>query len=350
MSTKAYKLAKLLSSNNLVSNDKIDTTTIDNLNDVDLTGISDGNGLKWNGTSWVPGEISAGDTTGYASPTYLQTAIDNLVGSSPASLNTVQEISAALQNSSTSLDNFISFISRSKTVEFTCDGSTRSFAVNHIAGNLDVWVNGILQKPNILDSTDTNGSKSLDIDKTSFPFTFDFDYYSTDNVTIGKNGGNVYNDYSSNSQFPYFYLSSHYGQLRVIPISNNYNNGQQPWTQNNNPSSLIYEQMGKVNLSAYSMTYNVNYWGDDRLTVYPSPAYFHWYDAGGTFHPREPRYVHGYNDTISQAHGNAYHYYYKRTFYSYDYKTIVKTAKTSCSHIFFPDPPSNGSIIKVRVY
>lgn len=345
MSSKAYKLAKLITTDNIISNDKIDTTTIDNLNDVDLTGISDGNGLKWDGTSWVAGEISSADTTGYATPTYLQTAKDNLVGSAPTALDTIQEIAGALQNSSTSLDNFISFISRSKTVEFVGDGSTRSFAVNHIAGNLDVWVNGILQKPNILDSTDTNGSKSLDVDDDSFPFTFDFDYYSTDNVTVGYNGI-LYADYSVNK-----------GLFRLVRTSTTEMRKYdytEPYDQNtSNPNQPIYELIGDYHLASNDTGYLTNNY--PNINLYDSKAYFY-FTGNGQYNVETPTYVYGYNVnlygrfTATPGYTPISQFYYDRIFTKYAYTTIIKTAKTSCSHIFFPDPPSDGSVIKVRVY
>jgi hypothetical protein len=48
---------------------------------------------KYNGTTWIGGSL---DLTGYATETYVSTAISNLIDAAPTSLNTLNELAAAL--------------------------------------------------------------------------------------------------------------------------------------------------------------------------------------------------------------------------------------------------------------
>lgn len=65
------------------------------LTDVTLASPSAGEVLTWNGTAWSAAADST-NLTGYATESYVDSAVANLVDSSPAALDTLNELAAAL--------------------------------------------------------------------------------------------------------------------------------------------------------------------------------------------------------------------------------------------------------------
>ena len=99
--------------------------TLANLTDVHTTTPTEGQNLVWDNTNsyWKPATPAAsGATTGY-----VDTAISNLVDSSPAALNTLNELAAALNDDatfSTTVTNAIAL--KLNTADFT--STTNSWA------------------------------------------------------------------------------------------------------------------------------------------------------------------------------------------------------------------------------
>ena len=75
-------------------------TALSLLSDVSLTTPTSGNVLIYNGTHWEnkPQSTLVPDLSSYATQTYVNTAVANLVASSPATLDTLNELAAALGN------------------------------------------------------------------------------------------------------------------------------------------------------------------------------------------------------------------------------------------------------------
>ena len=69
--------------------------TLATLSDVSATAPATGEVLTWNGTTWAAAADST-NLTGYATETYVDSAVANLVDSSPATLDTLNELAAAL--------------------------------------------------------------------------------------------------------------------------------------------------------------------------------------------------------------------------------------------------------------
>ena len=69
--------------------------SLGSLTDVTLTSPSSGEVLTWNGTAWTAAADSS-NFTGYATESYVDSAVSNLVDSSPAALDTLNELAAAL--------------------------------------------------------------------------------------------------------------------------------------------------------------------------------------------------------------------------------------------------------------
>lgn len=71
------------------------TASLDDLSDVSAASPSAGQVLAYNGTAWAAADDSA-NLTGYATESYVDSAVANLVDSSPAALDTLNELAAAL--------------------------------------------------------------------------------------------------------------------------------------------------------------------------------------------------------------------------------------------------------------
>lgn len=69
--------------------------TLATLADVSAAAPTSGQVLAWNGTTWAAADDSA-NLTGYATESYVDSAVANLVDSSPATLDTLNELAAAL--------------------------------------------------------------------------------------------------------------------------------------------------------------------------------------------------------------------------------------------------------------
>lgn len=74
--------------------------SIENAVDVQYTGLAVDNLLKYNGTHWVniPMSSITPNLTGYATEVYVNNKITDLIGSSPSTLDTLNELAAALGN------------------------------------------------------------------------------------------------------------------------------------------------------------------------------------------------------------------------------------------------------------
>lgn len=69
--------------------------TLTTLSDVSAASPTAGQVLAWNGAAWAAADDSA-NLTGYATESYVDSAVANLVDSSPAALDTLNELAAAL--------------------------------------------------------------------------------------------------------------------------------------------------------------------------------------------------------------------------------------------------------------
>ena len=91
------------------------------------------------------------DLTAYADDSYINTHVTNLKNSAPASLDSVEELATALGSDSV-VSDFVAWIPKQATTTFKGDGVTKDFVVAHDSGNVDVFVNGVLMIPELMDS------------------------------------------------------------------------------------------------------------------------------------------------------------------------------------------------------
>tara|TARA_S200000501_G_scaffold372999_1_gene419200 strand:+ start:2076 stop:3848 length:1773 start_codon:yes stop_codon:yes gene_type:complete len=97
------------------------------------------------------GSVGA-DLSAYANDTYINTHITNIKNSAPTSLDSVEELANALGSDSV-VSDFVAWIPKQTTTTFKGDGVTTDFVIPHDSGNVDVFVNGVLMIPELMDSS-----------------------------------------------------------------------------------------------------------------------------------------------------------------------------------------------------
>ena len=133
-------------------------TTFAALNDTDVSSLAAGYILKWDGTDWVSqaaafaiseitglqtaldSKLESSDLTGYATETYVNTAVSNLVDSAPGTLDTLNELAAALGDD----PNFATTVTNSlanKLENINNESITDLSDVTNIGANGDILVN-----------------------------------------------------------------------------------------------------------------------------------------------------------------------------------------------------------------
>ena len=91
------------------------------------------------------------DTSAYANQAYVDSAINGIKDSAPEAFDTLGEIAAAIPQTS-AIQNFLRISSDQRKWSFLGNGSTTDYSVNHTAGNVDVYVDGVLQTPELKSS------------------------------------------------------------------------------------------------------------------------------------------------------------------------------------------------------
>lgn len=168
MATYNENLAKLVDSNGKITAEDLPALTISNLTDVSVQGATAGQTMQWSGSNWVPANVSTPDTSTFATKNYVDTQVANIVNGASAAFDTFGEIATVLGNDPAIGASITSFIQANKMKVFVADGSSDTFAIDHIAGRCDVWLNGVQLVPEIPDSTVTDGGGNLSAGQWSF--------------------------------------------------------------------------------------------------------------------------------------------------------------------------------------
>lgn len=323
----ARNISTILNSNNEINQNKATTNTIDDLIDVDLSSIpNNDDSLSYDTTvmKWIPEPLNIPDFSLYSTKNYLNQVKNDFIGDAPEELNTIGEIAQILTEDETGISELLSYISRGKTKTFVADGNSKKININHISGNVDVWINGILQTPNITDSIDILGENSSTVDTNQFHKEFDFDYYSTDD-TFGFNSADILTNINSgNFTFLYSYRQSD-GSYHYSIDNSDYDEHPYP-ISSTIFSSPIYEITNSGGTSS-------------------NPAYYYFED-GRLPNRRSPKYYFGSTISINLNNPITFSKVYTRE----SYQTIINVAKQNSSFIHFTFTPEYGDIIKVRVY
>jgi len=190
MATYNENLAKLVDTNGKITADDLPAIGIDSLTDVSVSGATVGQTMQWNGTQWVPAQVSAPDTSTFATKTYVDTQVANIVNGASAAFDTFGEIATILGNDPAIGASISSFIQANKMKVFVADGSSDTFAIPHVAGRCDVWLNGVQLVPEIPDSTVTDGSNNL----ASGSYSFQSVDHTASNPILDLSGSNYLTD------------------------------------------------------------------------------------------------------------------------------------------------------------
>ena len=323
----ARNIATILNTNNEINENKTITNTLDDLIDVDLSNSPiNGDSLSFDTSvlKWLPAELYIPDFSSYSTKNNLNQVKTNFIDGAPEELDTIGEISRILTEDELGISELLSYVSRVKTIIFVADGTTKKFNINHISGNVDVWLNGILQTPNITDSTDILGERTSTIDLNAFHKEFDFDYYSTDD-TFGFNNADELTDIEPGDfTFLYSYRQTDGSFHYSIDISD-FNEHPYP-----NSSTILSSPIYEITNSGATPS---------------DPAYYYFLD-GRLTNRRDPEYYFGSTLSINLNNPITFNKIYTRE----SYQTIINVAKQSSSFIHFTFTPEYGDIIKVRVY
>mgnify|MGYP001334353307 CR=1 FL=1 len=113
---------------------------------------SEGFGLASTGSAAISGwQEGTADTSAYANQAYVDSAINGIKNSAPEAFDTLGEIAAAIPQT-TAVQNFLRIAGDQRKWVFIGNGSTTDYSVNHAAGNVDVYVDGVLQTPELKNS------------------------------------------------------------------------------------------------------------------------------------------------------------------------------------------------------
>jgi len=324
--SRAKNLGIFLNRINKISVNKMETDTLGKISDVDLSGgVSDYDALKYNQNTlnWQPYPYS--DVIGnYSTLEYLNQKKDELINNSPEELDTLEEFYNSYVKDESGLSDLLAYSNRTKTVSFKADGQTKKFNVSHISGNVDVWLNGILQTPNITDSLDVLGENTTSYTGSgTYKIQFPYDYYSTDNSSNFMNAGHNLNIGSGSFTFVELFRRSVDDEYAIDDFGFDYH----PYP---NGSTISEAPIYEITNSGGSES---------------NPAYYY-FNNGGTLDRRIPRFYFGPTISINLNTPITFENVYVREIYS----NILTEAKQISSHIHFTFTPEYGDIIKVRVY
>ncbi len=127
----------------------------------------------------LKGYVAGADLTGLGTQTFLDNAVDGIKNSAPLAFDTLGEIASALPTNENA-SAFINLNTGTRVHTVVGDGSTTDYSVTHKSGNIDVFVDGVLQVPKLAESTDgqtsiissheyfsSDGTQSVDISGTT---------------------------------------------------------------------------------------------------------------------------------------------------------------------------------------
>lgn len=221
MTTKTRQLLEFLDSNGDVLSDKFEINVHD-LQDTDFSsGDEDANEfLTYNGQKFVPQNITAFNFSGYATETYVDTQISNIIDGADTAFDTFEEIATLIENNTQFAEDANDFLKRNKYRVYTGDGTRTVFGIHHYSGNVDVWLNGVKLIPKVIDFDDTNGLNNLT--------SGNYDY-----ISLGDDSSTPYNlKLTASHSSPFYGLH---------------------WRTNFDSSQLL----SKTNIDAYAL-YNFN--------------------------------------------------------------------------------------------
>lgn len=225
MTTKTQQLLGLFDTNGDLLSSKIGVS----MHDLQDTSIVSGNEitdefLTFDGTNFIPQAISSFGLDDYATETYVDTQISNIINNASSAFDTFEEIATLIENNTAFAEQANAWLKRNKYRVYKGDGSRRIYGIHHYSGNVDVWLNGIKLLPKVIDFADTDGLNNLTSGEYDFislgdsmdePYTLNFTTSHTDpkygihwrtnfdkSQLLSKTNVNAYAIYNFNNKLP----------------------------------------------------------------------------------------------------------------------------------------------------
>ena len=284
------------------------------------------------GSSELKGYVAGADLTGLSNQTFLDNAVNGVKNSSPLAFDTLGEIANAVPSDSDA-SAFINLNTSTRMHTFTGDGSTTEFAVSHKSGNIDVFLDGVLQIPQLSDSA--SGATTL-ISSHEY-FSNDGSTSALENLTLSNeqtfSSGQVIIEYITNWGGEYMGFSNGtlgqgggtyyvwdldgvgFGNGAVIQVADKDTPGR--WVAYRLNGGYMSSVSQRVNWTA-------GYWSD--------------YTSGGS----------SWGQDMLNLAGTGYAY--NATLGSTTIPTKIETSGTACSSVVFVDAPQSGQIVTVKTY
>ena len=284
------------------------------------------------GASELKGYVAGADLTGLSNQTFLDNAVNGIKNSSPIAFDTLGEIANAVPSTSNA-SAFISLNTGTRMHTFTGDGSSTEFAVAHKSGNIDVFLDGVLQIPQLSDSA--SGATTL-ISSHEY-FSNDGSTSALENLTLSNeqtfSAGQVIIEYITNWGGEYMGFSNGtlgqgggtyyvwdldgvgFGNGTVIQVADKDTPGR--WVAYRLNGGYMSSVSQRVNWTA-------GYWSD--------------YTSGGS----------SWGQDMLNLAGTGYAY--NATLGSTTIPTKIETSGTACSSVVFVDAPQSGQIVTVKTY
>tara|TARA_B100000131_G_scaffold8241_1_gene8632 strand:- start:4660 stop:6474 length:1815 start_codon:yes stop_codon:yes gene_type:complete len=167
----------------------VDTTTNDLKYNGQVLSSSTDYAFGYDGTDWVPLDASTANMGALAQKTYVDSKINDLVGNAPAALNTLGKIKEAMNDDKNYAYGVRDFISRQRLQVFEGDGIRDQFCIAAPwlplhktcrppkADKVDVWLNGIKLKSQIVDPSNRESNLTTGYDYRLFGESPEYEYY-----------------------------------------------------------------------------------------------------------------------------------------------------------------------------
>ena len=145
MASKPDTLGRMLDSSGKIESAYVGDLILTDLNNVNVVEGTQqvGDNLGWDVASASMQIMNLTDTTNLKTTAEVDTAIGSLLGTPPASLDTLSEFQTAIGNNTDFGTQFTTIQARTKAKHFIADGTQTEFDFLHEAGKVHVSINGV---------------------------------------------------------------------------------------------------------------------------------------------------------------------------------------------------------------
>ena len=269
------------------------------------------------GSSELKGYVAGLNLTGLSNQTFLDNAVNGIKDSSPLAFDMLGEIANAVPSDSDA-SAFINLNTSTRMHTFTGDGSTTEFAVSHKSGNIDVFLDGVLQIPQLSDSA--SGATTL---------ISSHEYFSNDGSTESVTQYAV--DHTQESA-----IASGTELVRWIG-----NWGGEWGVRNYYNKTVVLMNGSRITTAGVTLDPSYN-----------DPIYGPWFGfTANTGWPASGFYRQAWGANITGGYTtDSVEYAYQMSTTSVNVPSKIETSGTACSSVVFVDAPQSGQIVTVKTY